>query len=430
MIYLDYSATSPLLPSVAEKMKEIIDASVEGRLGNPSSLHSAGVFSKNLLETAREQVASLLNCSPEEIIFTSGGSESNNTVIRSFENSPILASEIEHPSVLEPAKRFGGPFLAIPVDNLGRINIDFVEKHLKTYLHSKTEQNRQKTEQTQKNLKNHKKNTQNPVEPPKKILISVMLANNETGVLEPISELTNLVEKYRNQGLPVFLHADATQALGKIDINLQELKVDYLTCSSHKIGGPVGIGALFARNSAPFSPLIFGGAQEKKRRAGTSNILLASGFGEAARIAKEKNTPLLFEASVRPLKSYLESELKKLHKNLRVLTPSSPELSLPNILNVSISSVEGESTQLYLDLEKIAVSTGSACASGDIAPSHVIMAITSDPEIAHDSVRFSLGLDTKKSDIETLLEKLPPIISRLEDLSTLKPTIQKKLKNP
>ncbi|MBQ6321144.1 cysteine desulfurase [Candidatus Saccharibacteria bacterium] len=386
MTYLDFSATAPLLPEVREAMLNVMDLSVQGTLGNPSSLHTSGSIGRDILNRARTSVAQLINASPDELIFTSGGSESNNTVLHTFEHCPVLVSAVEHHSILNPAEAYGFPFLEIPVNRSGLIDLAWLEKQLTRLL------------------------TKHPYE---KILVSVMLANNEVGTLEPITKLSALIKKLnQTSSAHIFLHSDATQAVGKTPVDVNALGVDYLTFTSHKLGGPVGIGALYVRSGAPFRPLIFGGAQESKRRAGTSNAVLAAGFAKAAEIAQ--TTPEKYKA-IKTLRDYLASHLNIKHSN--IITPL--DSSLPHILNVSFPAAEGESTQLYLDLAGIEVSTGSACASGDIKPSHVLMAMFGDAEVAHNSVRFSLGLTTTKADIDHLLKTLPPIISHLQGVSTI-----------
>ena len=488
MIYLDFSATSPLDPSAKKAMLEVMELSERRLLGNPSSLHTPGSRGRDLLSSARKSVANLVNASPNEIIFTSGGSESNNTVMNIFDSCPIFVSKIEHPSVLAPAEEHAEPLYKIPVSSEGVISLDFLKEKLDFLLESS---------------------------PKKKILISVMTANNETGVLEPLEEVSTLIKEYREKGLKkLYFHTDATQAVGKIPLDTKSLGVDYLTISAHKLGGPVGIGALFVRTGAPYKPLILGGEQENKRRAGTSNALLAAGFKAVAE--KSFSTPKKYK-EVAKLRDWLASEILRELPTAKILTAvgieregtketilgreaisseqsskgelslslerskktsrisggdhegaqstagvsrgalrsarldddrnptevsrsekdsdssqygkssnrseeiaSRPSKSLPNILNVSFPSAEGESTQLYLDLAGFAVSTGSACASGDLEPSHVIMSMTGDAEIAHNSVRFSLGLDTKKSDLKKLIKTLKPIVSRLQSISTIK----------
>ena len=442
MIYLDYSATSPLLPEVKQEMLRVMELD----FGNPSSLHSAGQLAKTLLNEARTEIAQLIEARPLSVIFTSGGSESNNTVVRTFENCPIFVSSIEHPSVLHPALAYGNPCVKIPVDKQGIIDLDFLRENL------------------EKTIKEN---------PKQKILVSVMLANNETGTCEPVKKVAELITDLKKQTrAKIYLHTDATQAVGKIPVSVQDLNVDYLTFTSHKLGGPVGLAALFVKPGSPFKPLILGGAQENKRRAGTSNALLASGFGVACDLA-QKN--LAEYKKVEELRNYLARKIKNKIPSAKIISPieskaedsfgfnkensrifrgdyerarsmagatrsasrsvrlvdeknptefsrtqKTSTLCLPNILNVSFPAAEGESTQLYLDLENIMVSTGSACASGDLEPSHVLMAMYHDAEIAHGSVRFSLGLTTTKAEIDQLLEKLPLIIAKIQDLSTIK----------
>jgi len=394
MIYFDAAATSPMLPEVRDKMSELMDLSVNGEFGNPSSLHSVGSRAKFELNEAREQVAKLIGASPLELVFTSGGSESNNTIINIFQDQPILVSAIEHPSVLHPSEEYGDPCIKIPVNDKGIVDLNCLKNKLESLIKEGSK---------------------------KKILISVMLANNEIGTIEPIKEISEVIKEFKKQGnRNIYLHTDATQAVGKISVNVKELGVDYLTFSSHKLGGPVGIGALYIKTGAPFKPLIFGGAQENKRRAGTSNAILASGFGIAAKNATK--TPEKFKKRVTPLRNYLAQKILETIPTAKIISPiNQKHLNLPNILNVTFPAAEGESTQLYLDLAKIAVSTGSACASGDLEPSHVIMALFHDAQVAHGSVRFSLPITTRKKDIDYLLKKLPGIITKIQDISTLKP---------
>ncbi len=397
MIYFDTAAASPMLSTVRDEMLRIMNMSINGEIGNPSSLHSAGSKAKQELNEAREQVAKLIGVPPLEIIFTSGGSESNNTVINTFRNQPILISAIEHPSVLRPAEEYGNPCIKVPVNQTGIIDLEFLEIKLKETINKC---------------------------PKTKILVSVMLSNNEIGTIEPIEKISEIIKSLKTKGHKnIYLHTDATQAIGKIKVDAKKLGVDYLTFSSHKLGGPVGIGALYVKSGAPLKPLILGGAQENKRRAGTGNVVLASGFKIAAKNALE--TPEKFKANILPLRNYLAKKISERIPIAKTISPidinNQANQCLPNILNVAFPAAEGESTQLYLDLEEIAVSTGSACASGDLEPSHVIMALYHDAEIAHGSVRFSLPITTTKQDIDQLMEKLPSIINKIQDLSTIKP---------
>ncbi len=371
MIYFDHAATSPLLTCVKAKLREIIDL----ELGNASALHSPGQRAKQLLETAREAAATLINADPEEIIFTSGGSESNNTVINCFAGQAIAVSSIEHPSILEAAKARTNQLSILPVDVWGRVHSDQI--------------------------------------PTSAQLISVMMANNELGTLEPIQEI---VERCKNYN--IFVHTDATQALGKIKIDVKELGVDYLTASAHKIGGPLGVGLLYVKKGAPFVPLIYGGHQENRRRAGTSNVFAIAGFGEAAKWCHDNQSWQQYAEKIKPLRDQLAQRILSEIPYSSINSPT--EGGLPNLLNASFKAAEGESIQLYLDAEAIAAGTGSACAAGDIRPSHVLMATRGDAEVAHSSIRFSLGLETTKQDIDQIMQVLPGIIKRLQGISTVK----------
>lgn len=377
--YLDYAATAPLLPAVHTAML----GAMEQLYGNASSLHTVGHTAHQKVEEARRQIAQLINAEPAEIIFTSGGTEANNTVMEIFRGKKVAVSEVEHPSVLEAAKARAGEVRMLPVDHDGRVDVGEVKEAVN-----------------------------NSAE-----LISVMLANNELGTLEPVRELVGCCRKDKKRHDAVYFHTDATQALGKIKINVKELGVDYMTLSAHKIGGPIGIGALYVRQGAPYTALLRGGKQEHGRRAGTTNTLGIIGFGTAAQWcwdnwSCEKWTKI----------AKLRDELKqRILQEVPYSSCNSPaEGCLPNILNMSFQAAEGESIQLYLDAEGIIVGTGSACAAGDLQPSHVIMATRHDAEVAHSSIRFSFGLETTEADVERVMTVLPRIVKRLQDISTVK----------
>ena len=341
MVYLDHAATTPILPSVKQAMFDAYDK----YYANASSLHTPGHLALEEIECARESLAQLIHADPSEIIFTSGASESNNTVIHTFAGQPIYVSPYEHHSLL-----WAG--------------------------HSE-----------------------------KCILASYMLASNELG------DIFDLPHDAK------YLHSDLTQCLGKIEIDVKALGLDYATFSAHKIGGPLGIGALYVRNGAPFKPLIIGGNQEHKRRGGTYNTPAIIGFGVACEYCLQNKTWELYESQIKPLRDRLAHEILTKIPGSQINTDLAH--SLPHILNVSFRAAEGESIQLYLDNAGIIVSTGSACASGDIKPSHVLMAKFHDAEIAHSSIRFSLGLDTTPADINYTMSVLPDIIKKLQGISTL-----------
>ncbi|MBR2841313.1 cysteine desulfurase [Candidatus Saccharibacteria bacterium] len=373
MTYLDYAATVPILPEVREAMHE----AEEKFYANASALHTPGHLAMNEIEKTRGLLAELIGAEPEEIIFTSGASESNNTVIHTFEGCQIETSPLEHHSIIEAVKVYRGRKL------------------------------------------------------PR--LYSYMLANNETGEFLKLPEINR--GKYSDSPLfevqddwghalvadrrKAYLHSDLTQVLGKIPINVHELWLDYATFSAHKIGGPVGVGALYVRKGVPFKPLIIGGNQEKKRRGGTYNTVGIVGFGTALRRVLDERTWIRYDTEVRKLRDLLAKRILKEIPGGSLNTDITPGASLPNILNASFKAAEGESIQLYLDAEGIIVSTGSACAAGDTKPSHVLMAKTGDAEVAHSSIRFSFGLDNTVDDVEHVMQVLPGIVKRLQQISTI-----------
>lgn len=388
-VYMDYNATTPLHPEVKKAMTEDLDV-----FANASSMHEAGRRARDRVEKARAAVARLINApDPLSIYFTSGGSESNNTV---FETARILArakgrprvitTAIEHPCVIEAGKRLeseGMEVVWLGVDPAGRIDMSHLAEEL------------------------------DPAGRGKEVfLVSVMLANNEIGTVE---DLAGVVRLARQAG--ALVHTDATQAVGKIPVDVIELGVDYLTMSCHKIYGPKGIGALYVAKGAPVEALIRGGHQEKGVRAGTYNNLGILGFGKAAEIALAELPE--YGRRVGALRERLRAGIVEKVPDIHVNGHSIHHL--PNTLDVSFPGAEGEAILLSLDLEGIEASTGSACASGSLEPSHVLMATGVGPELAHGSIRFSLGRDTTEAEVDYVLEKLPPIIKRLRRFSTIPP---------
>ncbi len=350
MVYLDFAATSPLLPEVISAKRE-----AENKyFANASALHTPGHLAMNVIEECRGLLAEMVGAEPEEIIFTSGASESNNTVIRTFEGHRIETSPYEHHSVLEAARLYRG-------DKLPG-------------------------------------------------LYSSMLANNETGdmIFEP--------KAFPDE---TFVHSDLTQALGKIPLDVRKLGLDYATFSAHKIGGPVGVGALYVKKGAPFKPLIVGGLQEKGRRGSTYNTVGIAGFKAALEYAQKHQTWKQYDTNVRKLRDCLAKRILAEVPGSSLNTDIRRGKSLPNILNASFRAAEGESIQLYLDAEGVIVSTGSACAAGDTKPSHVLMAKTGDAEVAHSSIRFSFGLSNTMEDVEKVMAVLPGIVNRLQQISTI-----------
>ncbi|MDR3301689.1 MAG: aminotransferase class V-fold PLP-dependent enzyme [Spirochaetaceae bacterium] len=389
-IYLDYNATTPLKPEVRDEI--IADLQI---YGNASSMHTDGREARARVEAARRAVAALIGSPAGDIIFTSGGSESNNTVFQTFRRAAsdaqgvmlksgrteFITTAIEHPCVLNAAgylKSLGFRVTFLPVDEFGMIKMDAYRAALSE----------------------------------KTLLVSVMYANNEIGAIENFKEIARLAKE---RG--AFVHTDATQAVGKIPVDVTELGADYLTMSAHKIYGPKGIGALYRRHGAPLFPLIHGGHQEEGFRAGTYNNSAILGFGKAAELAMASLPD--YGKAMRALRNRLRDGLLSRVPNIKVNGPPEDERVLPNTLNVSFPGAEGESILLSLDLKGIEASTGSACASGSLDPSHVLMAIGVWPELAHGSIRFSMGWGNSAEEIDYVLDVLPPIIARLRAMSTV-----------
>jgi len=386
-VYMDNNATTPLHPQVKEEMIRAMEV-----FGNPSSMHQFGRAARVMMKEAREAVASFIGSKPEEIIFTGSGSEANNTVLSilacpsrqcncsgAIKFNRIITSVIEHPCILETVKCLSDRNIEVKylnVDKYGKISMEELEQELK----------------------------KGPA------LVSIMTANNEIGTIQDIKKITKLVHQYES-----LIHTDAVQAVGKIPISVSDLKVDFLTLSAHKIYGPKGIGALYIRKDTPFCPLIRGGHQESGRRAGTENTLGIVGFGKAVEMRKEEISSeherlLLFKDK---LKEGIMNKIEHVYFN------GHPEDCLANTLNISFPGAEGESILLYLDLAGIAVSTGSACASGSLDPSHVLMSIGIPIEYAHGSIRISMGRDTTEEDIDYMIGVLPGIIKRIRSMSTV-----------
>ena len=384
IVYLDYNATTPLRPEVKDLMIQAMDV-----YANASSMHEAGRKAKAEIEKARAAVAALIDAGDSStVFFTSGGSESNNTVFMTMyalaktgSRKKIITTAIEHPCVLNSAthlKQEGLDVIFLPVDDEGKIDMDVYKREL--------------TDET--------------------LLVSIMAANNEIGTIQDIGLITKMAK-----AKGAYVHTDAVQAAGKIPVSVQGWGVDYLTLSCHKIYGPKGVGALYVREGAPIEPLIRGGHQERGVRAGTYNNLGIIGFGKAAELALAEVDE--YGRNVRRLRNLLRDEIVERIPYVRI--NGHPTDVLPNTLDVSFPGAEGESILLSLDLEGIEVSTGSACASGSLEPSHVLMATGVGPELAHGSIRFSLGKYTTEEDVRYVAEKLPPIIARLRSMSTVSP---------
>jgi cysteine desulfurase len=383
-VYVDYNATTPLRPEVKTAMTEDLEI-----FGNASSMHTSGRTARTRIEQARTAVKKLIGAGDGTIVFTSGGSEANNTVFQTMRHlidssassnrNEFLTTAIEHPCVMNSAlnlKNAGFKVTILPVDEYGKLKINELEKALND----------------------------------KTLFVSVMAANNEIGTIQDIKEITALVKK-----AGAYMHIDAVQAVGKIPVNADDLGVDYLTISAHKIYGPKGVGALYAKKDAPLFPLIHGGHQEDGQRAGTYNNTGILGFGKAAELAACEVERYGREITV--LRDKLRLGLTEKIPNIKI--NGHPTDVLPNTLNVSFPGAEGESILLSMDIQGIEASTGSACASGSLEPSHVLMATGLKPELAHGSIRFSLGWGITESDIDYIIETLPPIIARLRAMSTV-----------
>ena len=380
-IYMDHNATTPVHPEVVEAMLPYYTEDY----GNASSVHAFGRKARGAMEEAREKVSKLIGAQPREVIFTSGGTESDNAAIAgiAFENSKkgkhIITSLVEHHAVTNTCKHLethGFRVSYLGVDRYGMIDPDDVRKAI--------------ADDT--------------------TLITIMYANNEIGAIEPLQEIGKIAKE---KG--IILHTDAVQAVGKIPVNVDELGVDLMSMSAHKLYGPKGIGVLYMRRGTRMEPLIRGGHHERNRRAGTSNVPSMVGFGKAAEIAisdMEEEGKRLWKLTEK-LKAGLQAELEYVYAN------SHPTERLPNTMNLSFDFLEGESIVLNLDMKGVAVSTGSACTSGSLEPSHVLMALGLPPATAQGAIRFSLGRANTEADVDYVVAELPPIIKRLRAMSPL-----------
>jgi cysteine desulfurase len=379
MIYLDYNATTPIDERVLSAMLPYL----KEEFGNPSSIYSLAQRARRAVEEAREKLAKLLNADPKEIIFTSGGTESDNFAIKGIayanqdKGKHIITSQIEHHAVLNTCKfleKQGFHITYLPVDRYGVVDLDALEKSIT----------------------------------PQTILISIMFANNEVGTIQPIKKIGEIAKRHG-----VYFHTDAVQAVGKIPIDVKELGIDLLSLSAHKFYGPKGVGALYVRKGVKMSSFIQGGEQERGRRGGTENVAGIVGLGKAAEIAQEEMVEE--EKRVRALRDELERRL--LERIPEVVLNGHPQNRLYNTLSICVKYVEGESMLINLDREGICASSGSACTSGSLEPSHVLLAMGVPPEIAHGSLRFSLGKFNREEDVERVSEVLPSIVEELRKIS-------------
>jgi cysteine desulfurase len=380
-IYLDHAATTPTRPEVVEAMLPYFTDA----FGNASSIYSYGQEARRAVEEARIKVAGLIGARGEEIIFTSGGTEADNHALKGVayanerKGNHIITTSIEHHAVMEVCKflgRKGFKITYLSVDEYGLVDPDDVKRAI--------------TDKT--------------------ILISVMHANNQVGTIEPLEEIGKIA---REAG--VCFHTDAVQTLGHIPVNVDKLKVDLLAISAHKLYGPKGVGVLYVRKGTKLVPFMHGGEQEKRRRAGTENVPAIVGLGKAVELAGQE----MGKEAERL--AYLRDKLIKglVEKIDHIRLNGHPTRRLPNNVNVSVDFVEGESMLLNLDLEGVCASTGSACSSASLEPSHVLLALGLPAEQAHCSLRFTLGRENTEADVERVLEVLPGIVARLRAMSPL-----------
>jgi len=380
-VYMDYSATTYVKPEVLEEMMPYFT----DKFGNPSSFYGVSRETKRAIDKAREQVANSLKCSPDEIYFTGGGSEADNWAIKGIatahrkKGNHIITTKIEHHAVLhscEFLEKFGYDVTYLDVDKEGFIDLE----ELKNAITDKT------------------------------ILVSIMFANNEIGTIQPIKEIGEICREKK-----VLFHTDAVQAVGNVPIDVKEMNIDLLSLAGHKVYGPKGIGALYIRKGVRIDNLIHGGAQEKNRRAGTENIASIVGIGKAMEIA-ENNLKEHSEKLINLRERLIDGLLKIPYSTLN---GPRGDKRLPGNVNVRFQFIEGESILLSLDFKGVCASSGSASTSGSLDPSHVLLSIGVPHELAHGSLRLTLGENSTEEDVDYVIEVLPPIIQRLRDMSPL-----------
>lgn len=395
IVYLDHAAATPVDKRVLKAMQPYF-ADI---YGNPSSLHMIGKAAKDAITAARVSIAKLMNAHEDEILFTSGGTESDNLAITGIVRAPaqrraveamgsikphVIASAIEHHAVLEPLlhlQKTGEIDLTLlPVDRAGLVSVEDLVAAFK----------------------------------PETILVSIIFASNEIGTLQPLSDIGRAILAWRKEHKTIYplLHSDACQAAGYLELNVEKLHVDLLTLNASKIYGPKGIGMLFVRRNVKLAPSMIGGGQERNLRSGTENVPGIIGLAKALEIAQAKREGEV--ARLLPLRDRLTEGLLKIPKS--VLNGHQTE-RLPNSVNISFLDIEGEAAVLYLDAKGIMVSTGSACASTSLEPSHVILATGLSYEAAHGSLRFTLGRSTNKRDVDYVLKSMPAIVERLRKMS-------------
>lgn len=380
-IYFDNAATAKLDDEVLKEMLPYL----KDNYGNPSSIYKLGREARKAIEDSREKIAKVLNCKANEIYFTAGGSESDNTAIKGIakankkRGNHIITSKIEHPAVLETCKQLekeGFEITYISVDEKGIVDLEELKKSIK----------------------------------PTTILITIMFANNEIGTIQPIEEIGKIAK-----GNNIYFHTDSVQAVGSIKIDVQKLNIDSLSLSGHKFYGPKGVGALYVKTGVPFEKFISGGHQERNKRAGTENVTGIVGIGKAIELAYENLDE--YNKKIKELRDYYVKQVEEKIPYIKI--NGDMEKRLPGNSNISFRFIEGEGLLLNLDLKGICASSGSACTSGSLDPSHVLLAIGLPHEIAHGSLRVSIGKYNTKEEIDYLIENLMEIVTRLREMSPL-----------
>ena len=380
-IYFDNAATTKLDDEVLKEMLPYL----KDNYGNPSSIYKLGREARKAIEDSREKIAKVLNCKANEIYFTAGGSESDNTAIKGIakankkRGNHIITSKIEHPAVLETCKQLekeGFKITYISVDEKGIVDLEELKKSIK----------------------------------PTTILITIMFANNEIGTIQPIEEIGKIAK-----GNNIYFHTDSVQAVGSIKIDVQKLNIDSLSLSGHKFYGPKGVGALYVKTGVPFEKFISGGHQERNKRAGTENVAGIVGIGKAIELAYENLDE--YNKKIKELRDYYVKQVEEKIPYIKI--NGDMEKRLPGNSNISFRFIEGEGLLLNLDLKGICASSGSACTSGSLDPSHVLLAIGLPHEIAHGSLRVSIGKYNTKEEIDYLIENLMEIVTRLREMSPL-----------
>jgi cysteine desulfurase len=382
-VYLDHAATTPLDPRVLDSMLPVY----REIWGNPSSIYFEGREARKTLDAARRDVAAVLNARPNDIIFTSGGSESDNLAIRGAafgslrRGRHLITSAIEHHAVLhtvEQLEREGWSATYLPVDAEGFVRLDDLRAALR----------------------------------PDTTVVSIMYANNEVGTIEPIAELAAAVKDYDRH---IVFHTDAVQAAGALSLDVEALGVDLLSLAAHKFYGPKGVGALYVRPRTPFVGQTLGGSQERNRRAGTEDVAAAVGFAKALQLIDAERAANV--EHLRGLRDHLWSQLPRRLPGVRLTGASDPAKRLPNSFSCCLEGVEGEAVLIQLDLNGISASSGSACTTGSLEPSHVLTAMGIPADVARASLRITLGHENTRADIDRLLDVLPPAVMKLRALA-------------